>query len=40
MAADLGIGFAHVEKLRETKAAERGGFTGRIVWEGNHPVAP
>jgi predicted house-cleaning noncanonical NTP pyrophosphatase (MazG superfamily) len=26
-----------LEKLRAAKAFERGGFTDRIIWSGNHP---
>lgn len=40
MAAELGFGFGQVEKVRVAKAAERGGFGGRIVWEGNRPAVP
>ncbi|MGY5627485.1 pyrophosphohydrolase domain-containing protein [Streptomyces sp. UC1A3] len=36
LAADLGAGPEQLESLRAAKAAERGGFTGRIVWTGNH----
>jgi predicted house-cleaning noncanonical NTP pyrophosphatase (MazG superfamily) len=25
----------HIEELRQKKAAERGGFTNRIIWSGN-----
>lgn len=35
LAADLGVDPAQLEKLRATKAAERGGFSERIVWTGN-----
>ena len=35
LADDLGVGLEHVQKLRDQKAQERGGFAGRIVWEGN-----
>jgi predicted house-cleaning noncanonical NTP pyrophosphatase (MazG superfamily) len=35
LARDLGLDPAQLEKLREAKAAERGGFAGRIVWTGN-----
>ena len=35
LAADLGVEVEQLEKVRETKAAERGGFTGRVVWTGN-----
>jgi predicted house-cleaning noncanonical NTP pyrophosphatase (MazG superfamily) len=40
IAADLGIEPAHLEKLREDKALERGGFAERIVWHGNEPTPP
>ncbi|MET9109693.1 nucleoside triphosphate pyrophosphohydrolase [Streptomyces zhihengii] len=35
LAADLGIDTDQLEKLREAKANERGGFSDRIVWTGN-----
>ena len=35
LAADLGVDADQLEKIRKTKAAERGGFGGRIVWTGN-----
>lgn len=35
LAADLGIGKDQLEKIREVKASERGGFAERIVWTGN-----
>ncbi|MFG2224899.1 nucleoside triphosphate pyrophosphohydrolase [Streptomyces sp. NPDC048644] len=35
LAADLGIDAEQLEKIRETKASERGGFAERIVWTGN-----
>ncbi|MEU6928318.1 nucleoside triphosphate pyrophosphohydrolase [Streptomyces sp. NPDC046374] len=35
LAADLGIGTEQLEKIREAKAGERGGFADRIVWTGN-----
>ncbi|OKI43321.1 hypothetical protein A6A29_08170 [Streptomyces sp. TSRI0281] len=35
LAADLGIDTAQLEKIREAKASERGGFAERIVWTGN-----
>ncbi|MGW1836052.1 pyrophosphohydrolase domain-containing protein [Streptomyces sp. BBFR2] len=35
LAADLGITPDQLEKLRETKARDRGGFTERLVWLGN-----
>ena len=35
LAADLGISAGQLEKIREAKKRERGGFGGRIVWTGN-----
>jgi predicted house-cleaning noncanonical NTP pyrophosphatase (MazG superfamily) len=35
LAADLGIEPRELEKIREEKAIERGGFAKRIVWMGN-----
>ncbi|GAA3162316.1 MULTISPECIES: nucleoside triphosphate pyrophosphohydrolase [Streptomyces] len=35
LAVDLGVGSGQLEKAREAKARERGGFAGRIVWMGN-----
>ncbi|MGW6056740.1 nucleoside triphosphate pyrophosphohydrolase [Streptomyces sp. NPDC055189] len=35
LAADLGIDAAGLEKIREAKAGERGGFADGIVWTGN-----
>lgn len=35
LARDLEMEPAQLEMLREGKAAERGGFTDRIVWTGN-----
>ncbi|MER7028211.1 MULTISPECIES: nucleoside triphosphate pyrophosphohydrolase [Streptomyces] len=35
LAADLGAGPAQLEKVREAKARERGGFAERVVWAGN-----
>ncbi|MEU1085711.1 nucleoside triphosphate pyrophosphohydrolase [Streptomyces sp. NPDC005576] len=35
LAADLGIDTDQLEKIREAKASERGGFAERIVWTGN-----
>ncbi|WP_372412290.1 hypothetical protein [Streptomyces luteireticuli] len=35
LAADLGVGPDQLEKIRQAKADERGGFSGRIVWTGN-----
>ncbi|MBQ0850238.1 nucleoside triphosphate pyrophosphohydrolase [Streptomyces sp. BH-SS-21] len=35
LAADLGVDADQMEKIRETKASERGGFADRIVWTGN-----
>ncbi|MFE5596235.1 hypothetical protein [Streptomyces sp. NPDC056549] len=34
-AAHLGISAEQVEEIRAAKAAERGGFAGRIIWIGN-----
>ncbi|MFF2815009.1 hypothetical protein ACFVT9_05650 [Kitasatospora cineracea] len=36
LATAHGADFARVEELRRRKAAERGGFAGRVVWTGNH----
>ncbi|MEW1694175.1 nucleoside triphosphate pyrophosphohydrolase [Streptomyces sp. NPDC093249] len=35
LAGELGVGPDQLEKLREAKAEERGGFADRIVWTGN-----
>jgi hypothetical protein len=35
LASELGMDAARLEALRAKKAAERGGFVGRIVWHGN-----
>ncbi|MGW0954772.1 nucleoside triphosphate pyrophosphohydrolase [Streptomyces sp. NPDC001212] len=35
LAADLGVDADQLEKIREAKARERGGFAERIVWTGN-----
>ncbi|MFF7730903.1 hypothetical protein [Streptomyces sp. NPDC008001] len=35
LAADTVIDADQLEKLREAKASERGGFADRIVWTGN-----
>ncbi|MFF9479560.1 nucleoside triphosphate pyrophosphohydrolase [Streptomyces sp. NPDC014733] len=35
LAADLGVAPGQLEKIREAKARERGGFTERVVWTGN-----
>ncbi|MEU6708992.1 nucleoside triphosphate pyrophosphohydrolase [Streptomyces wuyuanensis] len=35
LAADLGVDAGQLEKIREAKATERGGFADRIVWTGN-----
>ncbi|MGW0948198.1 nucleoside triphosphate pyrophosphohydrolase [Streptomyces sp. NPDC002623] len=35
LAAELGIGLAQLEKIREEKARERGGFAERVIWTGN-----
>jgi predicted house-cleaning noncanonical NTP pyrophosphatase (MazG superfamily) len=37
LADDLGAGPAQLEEMRAAKAAERGGFSLRIVWSGNIP---
>ncbi|GHG13286.1 hypothetical protein ACFFSH_31575 [Streptomyces filamentosus] len=34
-AAVLGVSAERVEEIRAAKAAERGGFAGRIIWTGN-----
>jgi predicted house-cleaning noncanonical NTP pyrophosphatase (MazG superfamily) len=39
LADGLGIGQQELEKLRAEKAAERGGFSQRIVWSGNLPAS-
>ncbi len=39
LAAELGVDAARLEALRAAKAAERGGFTERIVWHGNREAA-
>ncbi|MFG2951903.1 nucleoside triphosphate pyrophosphohydrolase [Streptomyces adustus] len=36
LAADLRVDADQLEKIREAKAGERGGFAKRIVWTGNH----
>jgi predicted house-cleaning noncanonical NTP pyrophosphatase (MazG superfamily) len=38
LADGLGIGRPELERLRAKKAAERGGFSQRIVWLGNRPA--
>lgn len=38
LAGQAGIGPARLEELRAAKAAERGGFAGRLVWLGNRPA--
>lgn len=38
LAAELGLDRDQLEKLRESKASERGGFGDRIVWSGNQPT--
>lgn len=35
LAADLGLDADQLEKIREAKARERGGFADRIIWTGN-----
>jgi predicted house-cleaning noncanonical NTP pyrophosphatase (MazG superfamily) len=35
LAREAGISQQQLEVIRVTKAAERGGFTGRVVWAGN-----
>ncbi|MFF4557709.1 hypothetical protein [Streptomyces sp. NPDC001422] len=35
LAADLGVDARQLEKIRQGKATERGGFANRIVWTGN-----
>ncbi|GGV29485.1 hypothetical protein GCM10010260_82510 [Streptomyces filipinensis] len=35
LAADLGVDADPLEKFREAKGGERGGFADRIVWTGN-----
>ncbi|WP_331740607.1 nucleoside triphosphate pyrophosphohydrolase (plasmid) [Streptomyces sp. NBC_00015] len=35
LAAVLGVDVGQLEKIRESKASERGGFEDRIVWTGN-----
>ncbi|MEU6097725.1 nucleoside triphosphate pyrophosphohydrolase [Streptomyces sp. NPDC047079] len=35
LAAVLGVDAGQLEKIREAKASERGGFANRIVWTGN-----
>ncbi|MFI6004931.1 nucleoside triphosphate pyrophosphohydrolase [Streptomyces sp. NPDC051366] len=35
LAADYGVGPEQLEKIRASKAQERGGFAERIVWTGN-----
>ncbi|MFJ9343784.1 nucleoside triphosphate pyrophosphohydrolase [Streptomyces sp. NPDC101733] len=37
LAADLGVDPEQLEKIRASKAAQRGGFAERIVWTGNRP---
>ncbi|MFH8257706.1 nucleoside triphosphate pyrophosphohydrolase [Streptomyces roseolus] len=34
-AADFGVSAEEVEEIRAAKAAERGGFAGRVIWTGN-----
>ncbi|MFK0142624.1 nucleoside triphosphate pyrophosphohydrolase [Streptomyces murinus] len=35
LAADLGVDAKQLEEIRAAKAAARGGFGDRIIWEGN-----
>ncbi|MER5582233.1 nucleoside triphosphate pyrophosphohydrolase [Streptomyces asoensis] len=35
LASVLGVDVGQLEKIRENKASERGGFAERIVWTGN-----
>ncbi|MFE5771380.1 nucleoside triphosphate pyrophosphohydrolase [Streptomyces sp. NPDC056485] len=35
LAADLGVNADQLEKIRASKAEQRGGFSERIVWTGN-----
>lgn len=35
IAAQLGVDAEQLEKIRRTKALERGGFADRIIWTGN-----
>ncbi|MFC9797665.1 hypothetical protein [Streptomyces sp. NPDC057695] len=35
LAIDLGVDVDHLEKIRDGKVGERGGFAKRIVWTGN-----
>ncbi|MFF3358150.1 hypothetical protein ACFYWN_37320 [Streptomyces sp. NPDC002917] len=35
LAAVLGVDVGQLEKIREAKASERGGFADQIVWTGN-----
>jgi predicted house-cleaning noncanonical NTP pyrophosphatase (MazG superfamily) len=37
LAEQAGVDPQELEKLRATKAAERGGFAARIIWTGNRP---
>jgi predicted house-cleaning noncanonical NTP pyrophosphatase (MazG superfamily) len=39
LAALTGTGQEQLEKLRASKADERGGFADRIIWSGNQPAA-
>jgi predicted house-cleaning noncanonical NTP pyrophosphatase (MazG superfamily) len=39
LAEQAGTSRQQLEKLRAAKAAERGRFTNRIIWTGNHPPA-
>jgi len=39
LAEHAGTSRQQLERRRAAKAAERGGFTGRIIWSGNRPAA-
>jgi len=39
LAALTGTDQEQLEKLRASKADERGGFTDRVIWSGNQPAA-
>lgn len=39
LATELDVDAARLEALRAAKAAERGGFTERIIWYGNREAA-
>lgn len=38
LARELGVPPEDLERMRQEKAAERGGFTERVVWSGNRPT--